>query len=46
LKQAILVTAYKDIDRLKILTDLFDDDFSFYIHIDKKAALQKKKLNC
>ena len=39
-----MVTAYKDIDRLKILTDLFDDDFSFYIHIDKKSRIAKEEI--
>ena len=44
MKQAILVTVYKDIDRLKILVDQFDDDFSFYIHIDKKSQIKKEDI--
>jgi len=39
MKQAILITAYKDIDKLEILINQFDNDFSFYIHIDKKSQI-------
>ncbi len=37
MKQAILITAYKDLDFLKEIVDFFDDDFTFFIHIDKKC---------
>jgi hypothetical protein len=39
MKQAVLITAYKDFDQLVELVNLFDEDFNFYIHIDKKASL-------
>ena len=37
MKQAILITAYKDLDFLSEIISYFDDDFSFFIHIDKKC---------
>lgn len=37
MKQAILITAYKDLDFLKEVISFFDDDFAFFIHIDKKC---------
>jgi hypothetical protein len=44
MKQAILLTAYKDIEQLKILIDLFNDDFSFYIHIDNNSQITEKEI--
>jgi hypothetical protein len=44
MKQAILVTAYKDLDKLKGLIEFFDDDFYFYIHIDKKTQASKEEI--
>ena len=46
--QAILITAYKNIDHLEEIIQFFDRGFSIYIHIDKKTGLreeQLKKLN-
>lgn len=37
MKHAILLLWHKDIEQLKNLIGLFDEDFKFYIHIDKKA---------
>ena len=37
MKQAILITAYRDIPMLKKLVDYFDDDFELFIHIDKRC---------
>lgn len=37
MKQAILITAYHQIDLLRTIISFFDDDFDFYIHIDKKC---------
>ncbi len=37
MQQAILITAYKNIAHLREIIDFFDDDFLFYIHIDKKS---------
>lgn len=39
MKQAILITAYKDHAHLKRIVDFFDDDFQIYIHIDKKSEI-------
>ena len=39
MKQAILVTAYKNFGHLERIIRHFDDDFVFYIHIDKKSPL-------
>ncbi len=36
-KQAILITAYKDLDHLHKLVNFFDNDFSVYIHLDRKS---------
>lgn len=39
LKQAILITAYKNYNHLIDIINFFDDNFEFYIHIDKKSRL-------
>lgn len=39
MKQAILITAYKNAEHLLELIDIFDCDFEFYIHIDKKSKI-------
>lgn len=44
MKQGILITAYKEISHLKKVLDFFDDDFYFYIHIDKKSQIPKKEI--
>ena len=38
MKQAIIITAYRDLEQLRDIVDFFDDDFDFYIHIDRKCA--------
>lgn len=43
MKQAILITAYKDFDQLTQLIDEFDENFSIYIHIDRKSKISEKK---
>lgn len=45
MKQAILITAYKNIEHLIRIVDFFNDDYSFYIHIDKKSNLDEAKIN-
>lgn len=45
MKQAILITAYKDFDQLIELITMFDEDFNVYIHIDKKSKLDKNTLD-
>lgn len=42
--QAILITAYKNINHLKDIISFFDDRFSFYIHFDKKSNIKKDDL--
>lgn len=37
--QAILITAYKNINHLYNIVDFFNDDCTFYIHIDKKSKI-------
>lgn len=37
--QAILITAYKNYSHLEELVSFFDDNFSIYIHIDKKSRI-------
>lgn len=37
MKQAILITAYCQLEFLKEIVGFFDDHFDFYIHIDKKS---------
>lgn len=45
MKQAILITAYKNIEQLNDLLDAFDYRFVFYIHIDKKSNICKDDIN-
>lgn len=42
--QAILITAYKNIDHLIEIIRFFHDGFSVYIHIDKKSTLTKDQI--
>lgn len=44
MKQAILITAYKNIPQIKNILDFFDDEFSFYIHIDAKSVCSEKDI--
>ena len=37
MRQAILITAYRDIPQLQRLVDWFDGDFELFIHIDSKC---------
>ena len=45
MKQAILITAYKNFNHLIDLIDFFDDDFEIFIHIDKKSILKKTTID-
>jgi hypothetical protein len=40
MKHAILMLVDKDLDHIKRLISLFDEDFYFFIHIDKKSEIQ------
>ena len=42
MKQAILITAYKNFNQLITLTNAFSKDFNIYIHIDKKSLLTRE----
>ena len=41
MKQAILVTAYKNYFHLESIIKFFDDDFQIYIHLDAKSKIGK-----
>lgn len=43
MKQAILITAYKDYFHLEKIIECFDFNFEIYIHIDKKSIVSKKQ---
>ena len=42
MKQAILITTYKDFEQLIELINEFDETFSIYVHIDKKSKISPK----
>lgn len=44
MKHAILVTAYKNPQQLNELADFFNEDYSFYIHIDKKSRITDSEI--
>ena len=46
MKQAILITAYKDLSFLQRIVSCFDEDFDFYIHIDKKCKEPNPVFEC
>lgn len=45
MKQAVLITAYKELDALLDLINLLGSDFNFYIHVDKKMKIDFSILN-
>jgi hypothetical protein len=44
MKQAILVTAYKNYNHLERIICFFNDDFKIYIHIDGKSSISNPEL--
>lgn len=44
MKQAILITAYKNYQHLEEIICFFDENFEIYIHIDKKSSIARKEL--
>jgi hypothetical protein len=44
LKQAILITAYKNYPHLEEIISFFDDDFQIYIHLDKKSLISESEI--
>lgn len=45
MKHAILLLFHQDIQQLERLISCFDDDFNFYIHIDKKYKISKLEID-
>lgn len=45
MKQAILITAYKNMPQLRELLDSFDENFVFYIHIDRKSNIPQNEID-
>lgn len=45
MKQAILITAYKDVSSVYELVKVFGERFNFYVHFDKKSKLDTTPLN-
>ncbi|TPV33862.1 beta-1,6-N-acetylglucosaminyltransferase [Paucihalobacter ruber] len=45
MKQAILITAYKNFEHLYEIANFFDQRFEIYIHVDKKSELPNKVIN-
>lgn len=43
--QAILITAYKNIQHLEEIIRFFGDGFNIYIHIDKKSPIDQKSID-
>ena len=44
MKQAILITAYKNYSHLENIIKFFDADFQIYIHMDKKSYVSERDL--
>lgn len=44
MKQAILITAYKNYHHLEEIIQCFDNNFELYIHIDKKSVISNLEL--
>lgn len=45
MKQAIVITAYKNLDFLDEIIKTFDDNFTFYIHLDNKKKYSRDKIS-
>ena len=43
MKQAILITAFKNFNQLAEIAEFFDEDFSVYVHIDKKSEISSEE---
>jgi len=44
MKQAVLITAYTNIEHLNSIISSLSDNFEFYIHIDKKSNIYKEDI--
>jgi len=45
MKHAILITAYTSFEHLIHIIDTFDNNYTFYIHIDKKSSIAPSMMN-
>ena len=45
MKQAILITAYKNYKHLESIVNFFDDNFKIFIHIDRKSDISNEELH-
>ncbi|WP_410266541.1 beta-1,6-N-acetylglucosaminyltransferase [Cyclobacterium sp.] len=45
MKHAVLFLAYKNVEHLIEYISLLDDDFLFYIHLDKKSKLKSRSIH-
>lgn len=43
MKQGILITVHKEIKHINKILNFFDDDFYFFIHIDKKCKIKENE---
>ena len=43
--QAILITAYKNIEHLEEIVRFFGEGFNIYIHIDKKSKITTESID-
>jgi hypothetical protein len=43
MRQAILITAYKNEKQIYDIINYFGKDFEFYIHVDKKSSMNLSK---
>lgn len=46
MRHAVILLWHKDMKQMMRLVDLFDDNFSFYIHIDKKSKVSSQDIMC
>ena len=45
MKQAILITAYKNYSHLKKIINFFDEDFQIYVHLDRKSKISPEEID-
>lgn len=44
MRHALVILCHRDISQLEKLVEFFDDDFIFYVHIDKKSDILKEEV--
>lgn len=45
MKHALVILCHQDISQLEKLVEFFDDDFTFYVHVDKKSDILKEEVD-